>query len=650
MSEDGGMRAGVARGRIAARSLAIAFGMLVLGVSTWGALGASDRAAAQSFSRRHANVVDASTERSSLGRAAWRVGATIKKDGRDGEPAWLMIDRPLQDVALFSRFRCVTTCEVGVLLRAEKTAAGYRGVYLAFTPNAAGAYDVEIDSSGAFLKKIAAPRAPSMLRIAPEARNSPGAPTESAGAPRPPETTLTLPVAAPDRVFRPGVWNSLEALLDANIVRGILNDDRTVAAGIVGDSGFGAIALYAASKGVVEFSDVVFADIAARSEPSEYVAPRFDIQRVNPFMYSWGVAVADINKDGEDDIVAGPNYFLGPDFQMRRELALSETYSPSTDSPVFQVELANDFTGDGWPDVLDLSLNRPGKLYVNPQGQSRRWTMVEVLPRIGGELALLTDLDRDGKQEVVLYLNRALQIATPGADATKPWIIRPISPAGAWGQHGMGVGDINGDGRLDVIQAQGWFEQPSNAAAGLWAFHPTAFSVGGRVAIGGAEMAVFDVNGDGLNDVVTALQAHNTGLSWFEQKRGADGAITFVHHPIMKGVQDRDNAGGVVFSQLHGAASADVDRDGIADFIVGKRHWSHHEGTTDPGADGPAVLYWYRTVKNARAPGGAEFVPELIHNRSGAGSQIVTRDLNRDGFVDIVTTGDHGTFIFWGKK
>ena len=49
----------------------------------------------------------------------------------------------------------------------------------------------------------------------------------------------------------------------------------------------------------------------------------------------------------------------------------------------------------------------------------------------------------------------------------------------------------------------------------MWKFHPTAF---GR---GGAEMAVYDVNGDGLNDVVTSLQAHGFGLSWFEQKRDA---------------------------------------------------------------------------------------------------------------------------------
>ena len=108
------------------------------------------------------------------------------------------------------------------------------------------------------------------------------------------------------------------------------------------------------------------------------------------------------------------------------------------------------------------------------------------------------------------------------------------------------------------------------------------------------------------------------------------------------------NAGGVAFSEPHAATAADVDGDGIPDFIVGKRVYSHNESYTDPDPYGPAVLYWYRTVRNPKAPGGAEFVPELIHNRSGVGSTIATADLNRDGAIDIVTSSVRGTFIFWG--
>ena len=162
-------------------------------------------------------------------------------------------------------------------------------------------------------------------------------------------------------------------------------------------------------------------------------------------------------------------------------------------------------------------------------------------------------------------------------------------------------------------------------------------------------MAVYDVNGDGLNDVVTSLEAHGWGIAWFEQKRDKSGAISFVEHMITDDYSTK-NTGGVTFSEPHGATVADVDGDGIPDFIVGKRVFSHQESYVDPDPFGPAVLYWFRTVRNPKAPGGAEFKPELIHNRSGAGSTLLAVDLNKDGAMDIVTSTNRGTFIFWGKQ
>ena len=160
-------------------------------------------------------------------------------------------------------------------------------------------------------------------------------------------------------------------------------------------------------------------------------------------------------------------------------------------------------------------------------------------------------------------------------------------------------------------------------------------------------MGVYDVNGDGLNDVVTSLQAHGWGIAWFEQKRSKSGEISFVKHIIM-GRTPAESAGGVVFTEPHGSTIADVDGDGIPDFVVGKRLWSHLDDYFDPDPYGPAVLYWYKTVRDPKAPGGARFVPELIHNRSGVGSDVLARDLNGDGAVDIITCVRSGTYVFWG--
>ena len=148
---------------------------------------------------------------------------------------------------------------------------------------------------------------------------------------------------------------------------------------------------------------------------------------------------------------------------------------------------------------------------------------------------------------------------------------------------------------------------------------------------------------------MTSLAAHGWGLAWYEQKRDAGNAISFVQHMVMDDYDTR-NAGNVTFSQLHGSTHADVDGDGVPDFIVGKRHWSHLDDYYDADPYGPAVLYAYRTVRNPKASGGAEFSPELIHNRSGVGSDALAEDLNKDGAIDIVTSTNRGTFIFWGKR
>ncbi len=599
-----------------------------------------------------------------LGAATWTANnGEITGTPKAAEGGWLVLDKGYQDTQFYTEFKCSGPCNAGLLFRATKTAdGGLKGVYVALGANDLNSYEVTLSADGKEVSRTRLDRATAQF-----ARQAAGPWTNgSAKVPGFATPTLTLaeekaeaakPAAAavppgggrgapPALQITANDWNSIQVIVDADMVWTSLNSRRGLANTATNDHmmSFGPIALHVAGASEVHFKEVSVQDLNLKSEPAEKLSKNFRMQQLNDFYYSWGATTGDINHDGIPDVISGPFYYLGPDYTDRREFTAARSYSPSNNFPEGMVYHAADYNGDGWTDILVVN-SRPVYLYVNPKGEARRWDRFNVVPSSTSEINIFKDIDGDGKPDVLFAgPNMVMAYAKPDpANPTAPWKVHNISEPGLGGAHGMGVGDINGDGKMDVVNSRGWWEQPANGPGeGLWKFHEAAMGTGG------AEMGIYDVNGDGLNDVVTAIAAHGWGLAWFEQKRDAQKNITFVRHDIM-GDFSTKNAGGVTFSEPHGAAFADMDGDGVPDLITGKRFYSHLESHLDPDPYGPAVLYWYRTVRNPKAPGGAEFVPELIHNRSGVGSQFVVTDLNKDGTPDVVIGDVKGTFIFWNQ-
>ncbi len=404
--------------------------------------------------------------------------------------------------------------------------------------------------------------------------------------------------------------------------------------------------------------------LVMRAAAADLTLHTFRKQHLENYYWSEGAMLGDLNRDGIPDAVYGPYWWEGPTFTKRHELYAPKTTFKVKDSdgaeksfPGFEggfgkknaystdnfFAFIHDFDGDGWNDVLTYGLpHTPAYLYLNPAGVERPWVRHTVLDEVDNESPTLIDLTGDGKPEIVCVHGGNFGYATPDwKNPGAPWKFTPISTGGNWQRftHGLGVGDMNGDGRLDVLFKDGWFEQPDSLAGDpAWKLHKFFF------APASAQMFAYDVDGDGLTDVVTALAAHGYGFAWYQQlkEKTADGGPDFKAH-IFLNKEPRENRYGVTFSEIHAVELVDIDGDGLKDIVTGKCFWAHGP-TGSPEASAPAVLYWFKLVRNQ--DGTVDWVPHLIDDDSGVGRQIGLGDVNGDGRPDIIIGNKKGAFVF----
>ncbi|HEY1340327.1 MAG TPA: VCBS repeat-containing protein [Bryobacteraceae bacterium] len=329
-------------------------------------------------------------------------------------------------------------------------------------------------------------------------------------------------------------------------------------------------------------------------------------------------AVADINRDGRLDIVSGENWYEAPNWTQHRfrELDYLNNYIDAfSDLPI-------DVNGDGYPDVVTASwFAKKLSWWKNPGKAGGAWTESVIDSGFNIEFAFLVDLDNDGQRREILpeFGNANAPLAwyelKNGA-----WVKHVVSPK-SYG-HGIGAGDVNGDGRADILTPKGWLEAPADPRSEDWKFHPDwdeKNELGFLYAI--------DLNGDGLNDVLTT-SAHGYGILWYEH--GADGHWT-------RRVIDES------WSQAHAATLVDLNGDGRLDLVTGKRYMAHNG--SDPGEREPLGVYWYEYRKGAQSR--VEWVRHVIDysGRTGGGMQIPAVDIDGDGDIDLVCAGKSGLFL-----
>lgn len=358
---------------------------------------------------------------------------------------------------------------------------------------------------------------------------------------------------------------------------------------------------------------------------------------------SEGATVGDFNKDGVADVLSGHYWYAGPDFKKSYKIyEADDAFDPEGYSNSF-VNFTDDFNGDGWDDVLICP--HPGVTgywYENPKGEDRLWDAHEATIELGNESQAWEDVDGDGQKELIFNRNNWYGYAKPNREKpNEPWTFVPVTPENPKYQryyHGNGVGDINGDGRVDFVEMDGWWERPETLDGKPWKFHEFKF------ADAASNMLVYDFDGDGLNDVFTAWHCHQYGLVFWKQTRDANGAISFEQTWLVPTEPATDFFPKV--SQMHAMILVDMNGDGVLDVVTGKRWWAHGS-KMDVAPNDPAILLWWETVR--KDDGSVEFVAHQIDDNSGVGTQVLAEDMNGDAVPDIVVGNKKGVFVFLSK-
>lgn len=337
------------------------------------------------------------------------------------------------------------------------------------------------------------------------------------------------------------------------------------------------------------------------------------------------VGVFDVNNDAVLDIVSGGYWYEGPYFKDRHYLGSAKRFGEYYDD--FST-IPLDVNGDGYTDFITGGWFGKKLIWKENPGDDSEWQEHLIAEAGNIESTRAWDIDGDGIAEIIpntpndpLVIYRLIRTANGKGTGE----FEKYEVSGKQG-HGLGFGDINGDGRVDLLVHNGWAEAPERPFAEEWTFHQE-FEFG----TASVPMIVTDINQDGLADIIVG-QGHDYGLDWYEQKNV--GSTKWTKHQI-----DPYN------SQYHTMMWEDIDQDGEKELITGKRYRAHNG--KDPGGNDHLGLYYFKWT-------GERFSKQLIDygaygTGKGTGVFFTVIDVNSSGKKDVVVAGKDGLYIYYNQ-
>jgi uncharacterized protein (DUF3820 family) len=300
-----------------------------------------------------------------------------------------------------------------------------------------------------------------------------------------------------------------------------------------------------------------------------------------------------------------------------------------------------DVNGDGRPDIVTCNYfgKRVGWVQ-NPGGPATAaWQEHEIDLPGNMETGEMVNLVGDAQPEFLPNVGSTVVFYELTSRNPVQWTRRDLGAEGAG--HGVGAGDLNSDGRNDVITPKGWYEQ---LADGGWSFHA-------EFALGAAGIMIlgYDVDGDQLQDVLYG-NGHGFGLYWLRQTKQPDGSRQWQKQTI-------DDT----FSQVHTLVLAQLDGEGEPELVTGKRVYAHE---SEAGATDGSVVFYFQYDRKAgtwqkhtvfqgdpavNAPENAKdrwALKDFPKGSAGTGLQMSVVDIDADGDLDLVCPGKSGLYLF----